>query len=184
MVGRVVTSRAERRSQGSSSLPIFERLAPAAPLADIAQQIEVWTKPGDVVVDLNGRGGWVARAAIAAQRRAADLESLSLPRLLADVVVRPPDVRHLDAAAQAISVRPLGDAGVKKKLEQLFAGTCTVCGRPVVLDALVWEPAGKRPAAAARRATGKTAATGAGAVPGPSAALRPAASPAGGSDEG
>ena len=177
MVGRVVTSRAERRSQGSSSLPIFERLAPAAPLADIAQLIEVWTKPGDVVVDLNGRGGWVARAAIAAQRRAADLESLSLTRLLADVVVRPPDVRHLDAAAQAISVRPLGDAGVKKKLEQLFAGTCTVCGRPVVLDALVWEPAGKRPAAAARRATGKTAATGAGAVPGPSAALRPAASP-------
>jgi hypothetical protein len=140
MVGRAVTNRAERRNEGSSSLPIFDRLAPPAPTADIAFQIEAWTRPGEVVLDLNGRGGWVARAAIAGQRRAADLESLSLTRLLADVVVRPPDVRHLDAAAQAISIRPLGDATLKKTIEQLFASTCPVCGRPVVLEALIWEP--------------------------------------------
>jgi len=58
MVGRAVTNRAERRSEGSSLLPIFERLAPPASMADIAFQIEAWTKPGEVVLDLNGRGGW------------------------------------------------------------------------------------------------------------------------------
>jgi len=89
MVGRAVSNRAERRSEGSTSLPIFDRLAPSAPIADIAAQIEAWTKAGEVVLDLNGRGGWVARAAIAGQRRAANLESLSLTRLLADIVLRP-----------------------------------------------------------------------------------------------
>ena len=157
MVGRAVTNRAERRSEGSSLLPIFERLAPPASMADIAFQIEAWTKPGEVVLDLNGRGGWVARAAIAGQRRAADLESLSLTRLLADIVVRPPDVRHLDAAAQAISIRPLRDATVKKTVEQLFASTCPVCGRPVVLESLVWEPGGGRARAGASRSAARPA---------------------------
>ena len=155
MVGRAVTNRAERRSEGSSLLPIFDRLAPPASMADITAQIEAWTKPGEVVLDLNGRGGWVARAAIAGQRRAADLESLSLTRLLAEVVVRPPDVRHLDAAAQAISIRPLLEATVKKTIEQLFASTCPVCGRPVVLESLVWGPGDRRGGAGARRAMAK-----------------------------
>ena len=155
MVGRAVTNRAERRSEGSSLLPIFDRLAPPASMADITAQIEAWTKPGEVVLDLNGRGGWVARAAIAGQRRAADLESLSLTRLLAEVVIRPPDVRHLDAAAQAISIRPLLDATVKQTIEQLFASTCPVCGRPVVLESLVWEPGDGRGRTGARRAVAK-----------------------------
>jgi hypothetical protein len=150
MVGRAVTNRAERRKEGSSSLPLFDRLAPSAPIADIAFQIETWTRPGEVVLDLDGRGGWVARAAIAAQRRAADLESLSLTRLLADVVVRPPDVRHLDAAVQAISVRPLGDDTLKNRIDQLFASTCPACGKPVVLDSVIWEPSNARSKAGAR----------------------------------
>ena len=152
MVGRAVTNRAERRSAGSSSLPIFERLAPAAPISELVAHVEAWTRPGEVVLDLNGRGGWVARAAIAGQRRAAELESSSLTRLLADIVLRPPDVRHLDAAAQAISIRPLGDATVRQTIEALFASTCPTCGRPVVLDSLVWEPAGRD------RAKGRTGA--------------------------
>jgi hypothetical protein len=143
MVGRAVTNRAERRSPGSSMLPALERLAPSAGIGELVTQIEAWTKPGEVVLDLNGRGGWVARAAIAGQRRAADLESLSLTRLLADLVLRPPDLRHLDAAAQAISIRPLGEATVKKTIERLFASTCPGCGRPIVLDSLVWEAGGK-----------------------------------------
>jgi hypothetical protein len=106
----------------------------------VAAQIEAWTRPGEVVLDLNGRGGWIARAAIAAQRCAADFESLSLTRQLADVVVRPPDVRHLEAAARAISVRPLGEATVRKTIDDLFGSTCPDCKRPVVLEWLVWEP--------------------------------------------
>ena len=144
MVGRAVTTRAERRNEGSSSLPIFERLAPSAPMADLAAEIEAWTKPGEAVLDLNGRGGWVARAAIVGQRRAADLESLSLTRLLAEVVLRPPDASHIDAAAEAISLRPLGEATVRKTMESLFASTCAACGSPVVLESLVWEPGDAR----------------------------------------
>ena len=139
MVGRAVTNRAERRNEGSPLLPLFERLAPSAPMADLTAEIEAWTKPGEAVLDLNGRGGWVARAAIAGQRRAADLESLSLTRLLAEVVLRPPDLHQIDAAAEAISLRPLGEATVRKTIEGLFASTCAACGRPVVLEALVWE---------------------------------------------
>jgi hypothetical protein len=155
MVGRAVSHRAERRNEGSLLLPVFGRLAPPAPIADIASHIEAWTKTGDVVLDLNGRGGWVARAAIAGQRRAADLESLSLTRLLADVVVRPPDLRHLDAAAQAIAIRPLREASVKKAIEDLFASTCPVCGHAVVLESLVWEPGDGRSGAATGKAAGK-----------------------------
>jgi hypothetical protein len=172
MVGRAVSNRAERRSEGSTSLPVFDRLAPPASIADIASQIEAWTRPGEVVLDLNGRGGWVARAAIAGQRRAADLESLSLTRLLADVVVRPPDVRHLDAAAQAISIRPLGDATIEKTIEKLFASTCPVCGGPVVLESLIWEPGDGRGRSGARRGAARPAGSpaGAGSITAPKAA--------------
>ena len=62
-------------------LPFFERLAPPGPADDYAAEIEAWTKPGEVVLDLNGRGGWVARAAIAEQRRAANFEAWPLTRL-------------------------------------------------------------------------------------------------------
>ena len=158
MVGRAVTTRAERRSLGSPSLPVFSRLAPSAPTAELVAQIEAWTKPGEVVLDLNGRGGWVARAAVAGQRRAADLESLSLTRLLADVVLRPPDLRHLDAAVQAISLRQLGKASVKTTIDGLFASKCPTCGRPVVLDALVWEPVRGRGRAAEHSAAEHSAA--------------------------
>jgi len=164
MVGRAVSNRAERRSEGSTSLPIFDRLAPSAPSADIVAQIEAWTKAGEVVLDLNGRGGWVARAAIAGQRRAADLESLSLTRLLADIALRPPDVRHLDAAALAISIRPLSGASVKTTIEKLFGGTCPVCGRPVVLDSMIWEPGDGRGKAGAKGRAAKPAAAPATAV--------------------
>ena len=50
-----------------------------------------------------GRGGWVARAAVDRQRRAVSLESSPLTRMLAEVVLRPPDVRHLDAAFQGMA---------------------------------------------------------------------------------
>ncbi len=87
------------------SLPAFERAAPPPPPALVASRIDLYSSAGDVVADLFGRGGWVARAAVDRQRRAISLESSPLTRVLADVVLRPPDVRHLDAAFQ-------GDGGV------------------------------------------------------------------------
>src|ERR1035437_4854552 len=90
MVGRAATN-PEPVLASIPSLPVFERLAPPASAAEYVAAIEAWTKPGEVVLDLNGRGGWVARAAIAEQRRAADFEARPLTRLLADVVLRPPD---------------------------------------------------------------------------------------------
>ncbi len=139
MVGRAVTNRAERRSEGSARLSVFDRIAPAAPIAELVSEIESATRPGEAVADLLGRGGWVGRAAIASQRRVVDLETSSLTRLLAEVVVNPPDERHIQAAAQAISLRPLLDSTVKGALDALFASRCPVCNFAVVLDALVWE---------------------------------------------
>ena len=141
MVWRDDTHRAER-IESIPSLPVFERLAPPPPTADLVAAIEAWTKPGEIVLDVAGRGGWVARAAIAEQRRAADLESMSLTRLLADVVLRPPDARQLEAAAQTIGAGPMAGSTVKRTIDSLFASTCPGCGRTVALESLVWDTTG------------------------------------------
>lgn len=135
MAGRDLTFRGEP----GFSLPAFARLAPPPPPEIVAARIEAYSSPGDVVVDLHGRGGWVARAAVDRQRRAATLETSPLSRLLAEVVLRPPDVRHLDAAFQAIAAAPREQSALKVWLGEKFASRCGTCGRSVVLDEVVWE---------------------------------------------
>src|SRR5512142_2020778 len=88
------------------TLPAFERIAPPPPPAVVAARLEANSGPGDIVADLHARGGWVARVAIDRQRRAFSLETSPLTRLLAEVVLRPPDLRHLDAAFSALSASP------------------------------------------------------------------------------
>ena len=124
------------------SLPAFDRLAPPPPPDTVAARIEAQSSPGDVVVDLFGRGGWVARASIDRLRRACSFESSPLTRLLAEVVLRPPDIRHLDAAFQVIATSPHGTTSLKAALGDLFATHCSTCGRPVVSDELIWESDG------------------------------------------
>jgi hypothetical protein len=123
------------------SLPIFARLAPALPAELIAARIEAATAPDDVVVDLFGRGGWVARTALALGRRAVSIETSPLSRLLADVVVRAPDLRHLDAAFQAVAASPLGTTSLRAWIDEQFATGCPTCGRTLALEEMVWEPA-------------------------------------------
>jgi len=141
------------RSQPGFSLPFFERLAPPPPPGLIAARIDAATAPGDVVLDLAGRGGWVARAAVDRQRRAVSLESSPLTRLLAELVLRPPDLRHLDAAFQAMSASPHGQTSLKNAVGELFATRCATCGRPLTLDDVIWtsEDADVAPSAAARK---------------------------------
>ena len=139
MVGRAATN-PEPGLSSVPSLPAFERLAPPASTDELFAAIEAWTKPGDVVLDLNGRGGWVARAAIAEQRRAADFETWPLTRLLADVVLRPPDVHQIDSAATVIANAPFSGSTIRRTIEALYASTCPRCGRPVILESMVWQP--------------------------------------------
>jgi len=120
------------------SLPFFDRLAPAPPPAILAARIELHSSPGDVVVDLAGRGGWVARSAIDRQRRAVSLESNPLTRMLAEVVLRPPDVRHLDAAFQGMAASPRRETSLKTAVSDLFATRCATCGRTLVADEFGW----------------------------------------------
>jgi hypothetical protein len=120
------------------SLPIFDRVAPAPAPALVAARIELQSGPGDVVADLFGRGGWVARAAVDLQRRAVSLESSPLTRMLAEVVLRPPDVRHLDAAFQGMAASPRGDTSLKVSVGDLFATRCATCARTLVADEIVW----------------------------------------------
>ena len=122
------------------SLPIFARLAPALPAELIAARIEAASAPDDVVVDLFGRGGWVARTALALGRRAVSIETSPLSRLLADVVVRAPDLRHLDAAFQAVAAAPLGTTSLRAWIDERFATGCPTCGRTLALEEMVWEP--------------------------------------------
>lgn len=134
MVGRTSLVRAEP----GFSLPFFDRLAPPPPPGLVAARIEAHTKPGDVVLDLAGRGGWVGRAAVDRQRRAVSLESTPLTRLLAELVLRPPDLRHLDAAFQSMSASPRGQTSLKVAVGEPFTTRCATCGRTLPLDEVVW----------------------------------------------
>ena len=123
------------------ALPFFERLAPPPPSGLLVSRIDQHTAPGDVVADLAGRGGWVARAALDRQRRAISIETSPLTRMLAEVVLRPPDVRHLDAAFQGMAASPRRESSLKVSLGDLFATRCATCGRTLVVDEVIWEAA-------------------------------------------
>ena len=150
MAGRSLLLRAEP----GFSLPAWERLAPPPPPALIAARLEAASAPGDIVLDPFGRGGWIARAAIDRQRRAVSLEGTALDRLLAEVVLRPPDLRHLDAAVQALAASARRETSLKASITNRFASRCATCDRPVILDEVTWtaegsdddgRPAGPRP---------------------------------------
>ncbi len=126
------------RAEPGFTLPFFDRLAPPPPPAIVAGQIESHAKPGDIVLDLAGRGGWVGRAAVDRQRRAVSLETTPLTRLLAELVLRPPDLRHLDAAFQAMGASPRGQTSLKVAVGEPFSTRCATCGRVLTIDEVVW----------------------------------------------
>ena len=120
------------------SLPAFERFEPPPPPAIVVARMDAASAPGDIVLDLFGRGGWVARSAIDRQRRAISLETSPLDRLLAEIVLRPPDLRHLDAAVQALATSVRRETSLKQSITDRYASRCASCGRPVILDELTW----------------------------------------------
>jgi hypothetical protein len=134
MAGRASLVRAEP----GFSLPFFDRLAPPPPPGLVAARIEAHSAPGDIVLDLCGRGGWIAHAALDRQRRAVSLESGPLTRLLAELVLRPPDLRHLDAAFQAMGASPHGQTSLRMAVGEPFATRCPSCERMVVADEIIW----------------------------------------------
>ena len=133
-----MTGRGPLDAQPGLSLPVFDRLAPPPPPGVVAARIDMQTGPGDVVADLFGRGGWIARAAVDRQRRAVSLESSPLTRMLAEVVLRPPDVRHLDAAFQGLAGSPRRESSLKVSIGDMFATRCATCGRMLVADEIMW----------------------------------------------
>ncbi len=133
MVGRLLS-----RAEPGFTLPAFDRIAPPPPPELVRARLESGSAPGDIVADLFGRGGWIARAAIDRQRRAFSLESSPLTRLLAEVVLRPPDLRHLDAAFSSLAASPLGESSLRLSINDLFATKCATCGRNVTVDQVEW----------------------------------------------
>lgn len=133
------------RPDAGPQLPAFERFAPPPPDNVIAAQLAARTAPGDVVIDIHGRGGWIARGSISALRRVYACESTALTRLLAEVVLRPPDIRHFDAGLSTVATQPRGDSEFRKSIEALFASRCPTCGRPVIVDEFIWEQGAKAP---------------------------------------
>lgn len=139
MAGRALLLRAEP----GFSLPAFEKFAPPPPPALIGARIEAASAPGEVVLDLFGRGGWVARAAIDGQRKGVSLEGTALDRLLAEIVLRPPDLRHLDAAVQALGASARRESSLKTSITDRYASRCATCERPVILDEVTWSTEGE-----------------------------------------
>jgi hypothetical protein len=125
-------------SEPGRALPVLDRIAPAPPQSLVVSLIDGHTGAGDIVADPFGRGGWIARAGLDRQRRVVSLESSPLTRMLAEVVLRPPDVRHLDAAFQGIAASPRRESSLKVSLGDMFATRCATCGRTLVADEVVW----------------------------------------------
>jgi hypothetical protein len=142
------------RPELGPSLPSLTRLAPPPPLNLIAAEIESRSGPGDIVVDLHGRGGWIARTALARLRRSYDFETTALGHLLAEVVLRPPDLRHFDAAINALAVQPHGELDLRQALNALWASRCPVCGRGVIVDEFIWDGAAGAPSRKSYRCNG------------------------------
>lgn len=121
-------------------LPALERLAPVPDTTALAAEIDARTKAGEVVLELHGRGGWVTRTAIDSLRRSFTIETTALTRLVAEIVLRPPDLRHFDAAVSGIAVDARGmDGGLRSSIEASYASRCPSCGNPVVVDEFIWE---------------------------------------------
>ena len=139
------------RPNPGPQLPAFERFAPPPPENVVVAELAARTAPGDVVIDLHGRGGWVARNAIGALRRVYSCESTALTRLLAEVVMRPPDLRHFDAGISTLATHPRGDVELRRALEQPFTSRCPTCGRPVVVEEFIWEQDAADPGAPTRK---------------------------------
>ncbi len=125
------------------TLPLLERIVPPPPPDLVAAHVDGLTAPGDVVVDLFGRGGWVARSAIDRRRQAMSLETGPLSRLLAEIVLRPPDLRHLDASFGALGASPHGETSLRAWIGDLFGTRCATCARTLAADEIGWT----RPAA-------------------------------------
>jgi hypothetical protein len=126
-------------SEPGRALPVLDRIAPAPPHSLVVSLIDGHTADGDIVADPFGRGGWIARAGLDRQRRVVSLESSPLTRMLAEVVLRPPDVRHLDAAFQGIAASPRRESSLKVSLGDMFATRCATCSRTLVADEVVWQ---------------------------------------------
>jgi len=134
MAGRLLLSQVEP----GFTLPAYERLAAPPPPGLIAARLEANSTPGDIVADLHGRGGWTARVAIDRQRKAFSLETSPLTRLLAEIVLRPPDLRHLDAAFGGLGASPRGESSLKLSIGELYATKCATCGRASTIEELTW----------------------------------------------
>jgi hypothetical protein len=130
---------------GMPALPLVGRLAPPPPADLVAAHIESGSAPGEIVADPWGRGGWVARAAVDRQRRALTLETSPLTRLVADVVLRPPDLRHLDAAVSTLGTAPRGETSLRLLVSERWQSRCATCGRSVILEDVLWLPANDGP---------------------------------------
>jgi hypothetical protein len=127
-------------------LPALERLAPVPDLAVLEAEIAARTRAGDVVLELHGRGGWVTRSAIDSLRRSFAIETTALTRLVAEIVLRPPDLRHFDAAVSGIAVDARGmEGGLRAAIEANYASRCPGCGNAVTVDEFIWETGASDP---------------------------------------
>ncbi len=68
------------------------------------------------------------------------IETSALTRLVADVALRPPDLRHLDAAVSAIAADARGTEGnLRSVIEATYASRCPTCGGSVVVEEFIWD---------------------------------------------
>ena len=135
MAGRASLVRAEP----GFTLPFFERLAPPPPPAPRRRR---GSRPSRSRATSSSTSPAAAAGSPAPRSTASagstSLESSPLTRLLAELVLRPPDLRHLDAAFQAMGASPRGQTSLKIAVGELFATRCATCGRALVADEFIW----------------------------------------------
>ncbi len=128
------------RTRRAGSLPAFDRLAPPPAEADVRHWI------GGAQRGL-GHRAWSSTAGVAGSpgrpprtcAAGCDLESTALTRLVAEIVLRPPDLRHLDAAFTALAGQQRNGVTLRESIERGFASRCANCGGPVIVEEYIWD---------------------------------------------
>ena len=54
-------------------------------------------------------------------------------------MLRPPDLRHLDAAFTALARQQRGGMSLRESIERGFASRCASCGGPVIVEEFIWD---------------------------------------------
>ncbi len=118
--------------------PLARYLQPV-PAGVAAAYIEVWTEPGQIVLDAFCQDGTILREAVQSGRKVIAVSFNPLAVLAVRGGLTWPHSRQLDTGFTRLSDSPKAGMRLCAHLEALYSTTCPGCQHPAVADFFVWD---------------------------------------------